>query len=159
MNVDHDKREPFNSDWIEPGLLMIGSMVSKADDIERVADEGIEVIIGLTERSIDDCPGVYQARQQFLVAYMRWTIPDETAIGIVAPANTLQTLISKNVPTMVQCRHGVGRSGTVVGTYLRMFCDYPLDSALQILHRRYNPYRDHHGDHLNDEQMNWLRSL
>jgi hypothetical protein len=116
-----------NSYWVLPGRLLAGehpwgggeAAISRRLMLLQAA--GVRHFIDLTQ------PGEMQAYSQLLpdtVAYHNLPIPDHSIPGQPARMREIQQLLARQLTAgpgavYVHCRAGIGRTGTVIGCWLR----------------------------------------
>ena len=127
MNVPY-----LNTYWVVPGGLLAGEHPTELDGDDtraRVAallDAGIRTFVDLTEvwemKSYHSLLCTVAEARQVEVAFHRISIPDRG----VPSVPTLQSILDEidcsageKRPVFVHCFAGIGRTGTVVGCYLR----------------------------------------
>ena len=106
---------PFTAFEVFPNLFQ-GSQISTKEDVEKVRDLKIEVII--------DLEGGFDPPMGFLDSYLYWPIsdvpwlPDLYYLFCVANFGTL--LIKNDQKVLVHCKQGLNRSGLVCGRIMSL---------------------------------------
>ncbi len=102
--------------WIMPGLA-IGHAPMSYEDLESIKKQGINAIVNLCGEFCD----LHEIEEKFGFEVYYLPIPDEWVPDMEALENALEWLdealyLGKKV--LVHCRHGIGRTGTFVASYL-----------------------------------------
>jgi O-acetyl-ADP-ribose deacetylase (regulator of RNase III) len=133
--------KPFaQSYWVIPGKLLAGAYPGSRDpvihetNIRALTDANIQLIINLTEANEVDAEGLglvrYQERFMQLSTqrgkkpeYHQFGIPDgklpHNPEQMLAILNTIDNALAGNRPVYVHCRRGHGRTGMVIGCWLK----------------------------------------
>lgn len=102
--------------WVTPSLAA-GPAPMSYDHLDRLKNEGIDAIINLCAE-FPDLPGIEQ-EAGFDVYYL--PIDDEEVPEIKTMDDALEWIdesIFLGKKVLVHCRHGIGRTGTIVSAYL-----------------------------------------
>jgi protein tyrosine phosphatase (PTP) superfamily phosphohydrolase (DUF442 family) len=138
---------PFpNSYWVCPGLLLVGEYPGSHEDekartrVRALARCGICYIIDLTERheALNPYNQMLCEREAAFtheICREQIPIPDmgtPTADTMRQILDAIDRSITEERPVYVHCRGGIGRTGTVIGCYLRR-CGLKGEEALRRL--------------------------
>ena len=131
---------PFpNTYWVLPGRLLAGEYPGAADEqtakkrLSALLDVGIRTFVDLTDeddinegsKSVQTYCSLLRAlmeNRRTEVTYMRVPIPDQTVPSVWTVRCILDVVdrsIADENPVYVHCWAGRGRTGTVVGCYLK----------------------------------------
>ena len=102
--------------WIMPGLA-IGHAPMSYEDLESIREQGINAIVNLCGEFCD----LHEIEEKYGFEVYYLPIPDEWVPDMDALERALDWLdealyLGKKV--LVHCRHGIGRTGTFVASYL-----------------------------------------
>jgi len=107
---------PFSVNEVYPNLFM-SSKISKAEDVAKIHDLQIDVVI--------DLEGGFDVDMPFLDAYLYWPIldvpvlPDEAGLECVGSFGWGWLICERKV--LVHCRQGLNRSALVCGKIMSRF--------------------------------------
>ncbi|MFX0079800.1 MAG: dual specificity protein phosphatase family protein [Candidatus Hermodarchaeota archaeon] len=106
----------LNFSYLIPGVLAGASMPRGRQDLERLVDEGIEVLVTAMEESLDE-----NFVNDVGLEYHYYPVPPfgtptlQQINEFVALVNTNR---AKNRPVAIHCFMGWGRTGTLLAAYL-----------------------------------------
>jgi hypothetical protein len=144
----------LNSYWVVPGQLLAGEHPGDMDEtaaIKRLGalvDAGVRTFIDLTEEDeINEdaklVPGYHRflrsliAERRSEITYVRMPVPDR-GIPSVWTMRRILDLIDRSLadenPTYVHCWAGRGRTGTVVGCYLKRHAIATEENVIEQIH-------------------------
>lgn len=153
---------PFTHTWIEPGKVLIGSIPSMPQNIDTLADMGIEVILTLTRRDIRDYPGVSEALDSHKIGLLHYPIPDGGIPAELVPHDALWFIHDSQthrMPIYVHCRGGIGRSGIILQAYYCLKVGKTIEEARDLLRVRRNYEGNATAADQGSPQREWLEQL
>jgi hypothetical protein len=128
-----------NSYWVERGRLLAGEHPSAAGEAARarrlqlVLAAGVRTFIDLT--AAGELPDYAEMLPQD-VAVHRMPIPDHSIPGKAELMRSIQRVLAQALAegsaVYVHCRAGFGRTGTVIGCYLRECGQSPADALAEL---------------------------
>jgi len=106
----------LNFSYLIPGILAGSSLPQGRDDLERLAHEGIKVLITAMEDSLNDTLVKDVGLEYHYFPVLPYGTPSLQQITDFV--NLVNTNRSKNRPVAVHCFMGWGRTGTLLAAYL-----------------------------------------
>lgn len=110
---------------VVPNLLWIGNVMD-VDDISKLFDAGIEALVDV---ALNEKP-VQLTRE---LIYCRFPLNDGGGNSpklLSAAVATVESFITKQIPTMVYCSAGMSRSVAITAAALSMSRGVPMDNTL-----------------------------
>jgi len=121
-----------NTYWVSPGLFLAGEHPSEPEDdatkvkLSALLDAGIQMFVDLTEtREIKSYHHLLRSMadsRRTEIVFRRMPIPDRGVPSVSTLRSILDEIdrsVRDQIPLFVHCFAGLGRTGTVVGCYLR----------------------------------------
>lgn len=125
---------PYNFSYIIPGKLagmaMPGSMAPLKGDLQEIKKQGIDAVVTLTEFPLPE-----ESLKGFELNYLHLPIADFNAPTIEQVENFIDYVNecnSKNQAVVVHCAAGIGRTGTMLASYL-VSLGLPAEEAISSL--------------------------
>lgn len=104
--------------WLKPNKILVGQVPKTSDDIQRLKSLGVGQIVSLLE---DDYGLESTWASNMRMGYKRFSIPDFGTPGLDVLTSIISAMdecIDSGHVVYVHCMMGLGRSGTVVASYL-----------------------------------------
>jgi len=127
--------KPSNFSWVIKGRLAGSGRPENESQLKWLRDKGIKAIVCLNrERPLDDKQVKSLGFEYLFIPVKDFTAPRQEDIAeFVKFANEM---VRENVPVVVCCGAGIGRTGTMLAAYLVSRCASPEGALKQIEEKR-----------------------
>jgi len=123
--------EPYNFSWIEAAKLAAMGMPDSIEELQWLRQQGIELVITLTE---DPLPRYWLSESGLLALHV--PVGDMSPPSIAQIEESLSAIRranEKNMPVVLHCFAGKGRTGTILACY---FVEKGMSAVEAIAHVR-----------------------
>lgn len=153
-------RTPFTYTWIEQGKILAGSIPQMPEDLDILKSMGIQTILSLTRRNIEEYPNMIRAAYDF--GHMQFAIPDGSITTdeiMLDAAKSIDVAMKRNLPIYIHCRGGIGRTGTILLAYYVLHRGMTLEQAKEIVKVRRNYEGNASAIDQGSPQREWIDGL
>ena len=127
--------KPSNFSWVIKGKLAGSARPENEPQLRWLRDAGIRAIVCLNkEHPLNDKQVKGLGFEYLFVPVKDFTAPKQE--GIEEFVKFTDEMIGQNLPVMVCCGAGIGRTGTLLAAYLVSQCALPEEALKQIEEKR-----------------------
>ena len=126
----------LNFSYLIPGVLAGSSMPRERQDLERLVDEGVEVLVTAMEESLNG-----DLVKDVGLEYHYYPVPPygtPTLQQITDFVDLVNTNRAKNRPVAIHCFMGWGRTGTLLAAYLISEGTSAIEAINEVREKRPN---------------------
>ncbi|MDC8437491.1 MAG: dual specificity protein phosphatase family protein [Candidatus Nitrosotenuis sp.] len=122
-------KRPTNFSWLLDGTLAGSGMPTSFEEITWIRKQGVKSIVTMTEEGLPD--SWVNGLEYLHVPTEDMTAPDIDKID--AAVEFIRERIQNNEPVVVHCAAGIGRTGTILASYLIKYQKMSAKDAIEMV--------------------------
>lgn len=125
-------KRPTNFSWLLDNKLAGCGMPTSTEELTWIQDQGIKSIVTMTETAL---PQAWIKNVNYLhIPTEDLSAPDMEKIDSVV--DFIHQRLECNVPVMVHCAAGIGRTGTILACYLIKYQNHSAKNAIDKVRKK-----------------------